>query len=135
MERNDELEKLRRENEGLRAELDGLAYGISHDLRDPLRTIIGFSGLLKRSAAEKLDERGNKMLHDILANAEQLNVYVEAILQFSRLGRRELSVIDLTDMSRVVRRASDTASGERPAPGRELDIQDLPPARGDSALV
>ena len=130
-----ELETLRKENKILRRELDGLSYGISHDLRDPLRTIIGFSGLLKRSLADKADERSTQMLSDILTNAEQLNVYVEVMLQYSRLSRRELSLIELGDMQRVCRRAADTASGERPNPALDLLISDLPPVMGDSALV
>ena len=130
-----ELEQLREENETLRRELDGLAFGISHDLRDPLRTIIGYAGLLQRSLSEATDERSQKMLADILGNAEQLNIYVESILQYSRLARRRLAPIDLTDMERICRRGADTASGERPSPALDLLIGELPPARGDSALV
>lgn len=135
MSNEDELDQLRTENEILKRELDGLAYGISHDLRDPLRTIIGYSGLLSRSLADEVDERSAKMLDQIVTNSEQLNIYVESMLQYSRLSRRELHPIDLSDLERTCRRAADTASGERPQPALELEIRDLPAVRGDAALI
>lgn len=134
-ENNKEFLELQRKNGLLRAELDGLAHAISHDLRDPLRAIVGLSGLLKRSVAGRLEEKEETLLHDILLNAEQLNIYVEAVLRYSRLSQRELHVMNLFDMEKICRRAADTASGERPEPALDLVIHSLPGARGDAPLV
>lgn len=130
-----DMEELRRQNGLLRDELDGLASAMSHDLRDPLRAIVGYSGLLKRSVEGRLDEKESALLDEILTNAEQLNVYADALLQYSRLSRRKLNVINIFDMGRICGRAVDAATGERPEPSLDLKVGELPGARGDAALV
>jgi signal transduction histidine kinase len=67
-----------------------LAYGISHDLRAPLRAIENFATLLERHGADALDAAGRDYLQRIHDAAGRMGVLIEALLDYSRVDRGEL---------------------------------------------
>ncbi len=67
-------------------ELERFVYIASHDLKEPLRNISGFSGLLER----KIDDENAKSeireyLHFIKSNAYQMNELIKNLLEYSRV--------------------------------------------------
>ncbi len=62
-ELNQQLERRSAELEASNKELEAFAYSISHDLRAPLRHMVGFAELLRQHAATALDEKSRR-LHD-----------------------------------------------------------------------
>lgn len=68
----------------LRQQLDLLTYGISHDLRAPLRAIAGFSRHLQRTQAERMDEDGLGQLARIQTAAMSAGGLIDALLELSR---------------------------------------------------
>ena len=81
----------------LNMELQAFSYSVSHDLRSPLRSVIGYSKMLEEDFNEKLDEKGKRMLSVIQKNAIRMNSLIGDLLEFSKLGRQELrkSEIDI----------------------------------------
>jgi len=80
---------LRLLNEKLRIaydELDSFSYTISHDLKNPIATIKGYSQLLAFS--EALDERERSMVSRIVDQASRMNVMITEILSYSKVGRQ-----------------------------------------------
>ena len=71
-------------------ELEAFTYSVSHDLRAPLRSIDGYSRILQEDYARKLDEEGNRILQIIRRNALRMGQLIEDLLNFARLGRKEL---------------------------------------------
>lgn len=114
-------------------ELEGFTYTVSHDLRAPLRAIDGFSRLLIRDFADKLDEEGMRRLGVIRDNSHKMSMLIEDLLAFSRLGREALSTAAI-DMNGLVSEVVDEfrQNGEALPP---LALGNLPPARGDAALI
>jgi signal transduction histidine kinase len=55
------------------AELERFAYVASHDLREPLRTITGFLGLLSRRHRERLDDDGREFIDRAVAGAKRID--------------------------------------------------------------
>jgi len=82
-------------------ELEAFAYGISHDLRAPLRSIDGFSRLLSERYAHVIDANGQDYLSRIRKASMRMSELIDALLQMSRISRGELNhaQVDLSEMA------------------------------------
>lgn len=78
-------------------ELESFAYSVSHDLKAPLRSISGFSGILESRYHSSLDEEGNHYLQNIIQAGKNMHLLIEGILSYSKLGRKkpDFSSVDL----------------------------------------
>jgi signal transduction histidine kinase len=71
------------------AELERFAYVASHDLREPLRTVTGFLGLLSRRHRDRLDDEGQEFVELAVAGAKRMDALIAELLEYSRAGRGE----------------------------------------------
>ena len=88
-ELNEELGKRAAELEATNKELESFAYSVSHDLRAPLRHMVGYSELLQRQASSLLDEKSQRFIRTILDSAKRMGNLIDDLLAFSRIGRAE----------------------------------------------
>jgi PAS domain S-box-containing protein len=72
-------------------ELEQFAYVASHDLQEPLRTINSFSEIVAADYADKLDPIAVKYLDRVVQAGHRMKVLIQALLEFSRVGRGEES--------------------------------------------
>jgi light-regulated signal transduction histidine kinase (bacteriophytochrome) len=135
---NAELEKRVAERtaqlETANKELEAFSYSVSHDLRAPLRGIAGFSAILSEDHAHNLDEEAKRVLGVIQTETQRMGRLIDELLNFSRLGRRPLncSLLDMTALAKAVfEELAGFCSGPRP----RCELNSLPPARGDAALI
>ena len=82
-------------------ELDDIAYVASHDLKESLRGFSGAARLLQDEQAVRLDDEGKRRFGLLGALAERMELLVNDLFYFSRLGRQEL-VMEPTDLNAVV---------------------------------
>ncbi|MCI4668265.1 MAG: ATP-binding protein [Bacteroidia bacterium] len=79
-DKNRELERYIRSN----LELENFAYIASHDLREPLRTIMGFSQLLEQRYSDILPIEAKEYLSLVIHAVDSMNEVTSDLLEYSR---------------------------------------------------
>jgi signal transduction histidine kinase len=74
------------------AELDAFAYSVAHDLRAPLRAMHGFADAVLEDYAGALDEAGRDFLTRIIKSAKNMDVLIQDLLAYSRIGRDKVEL-------------------------------------------
>ncbi|MBN2442662.1 MAG: PAS domain S-box protein [Spirochaetales bacterium] len=128
------IKKYAEQLEAANKELQAFSYSVSHDLRAPLRAIMGFSNILLEDCSDKLDSEGLRHLNIIRSEVSRMGVLIDDILSLSRLGRQEMKrmSIDMHDLAMTVFREIKAANTERKL---ELKMEELPRAKGDKNLL
>jgi len=128
-ELKDNIEKLEASNK----EMESFSYSVSHDLRAPLRAVDGFARMLEEDVADQLDDEGRRKLQVIRDNTRNMGRLIDELLEFSRLGRKELNYGHL-DMSALAQAAFNDAASVA-VNDTTLSLSELPAARGDITLI
>lgn len=113
-------------------QLESFSYSVSHDLRTPLRHILGFVDLLQKEAGPLLSGRGLYQLTTISAAAKRMGNLIDDLLAFSRIGKSDLHKADV-NLDQLVQETMKEAD----AKDRNIvwKIHPLPPVWADRALL
>jgi PAS domain S-box-containing protein len=115
-------------------ELEAFSYSISHDLRAPLRHVVGFVQLLKKNAADRLDESNRQHLTVIENSTHNMATMIDALLEFARLGKTEPHWTAVNLLS-LVQETLAPLIDDTKSRSIEWTIHPLPVIHGDKALL
>jgi len=76
--------------------LEAFTYSIAHDLRAPLRAMLGFSRALLEDYAGKLDATGQEFATRIMSSAKRMDDLIQDLLSYSRLSREQINLGPVT---------------------------------------
>ncbi|HWY21890.1 MAG TPA: PAS domain S-box protein [Candidatus Acidoferrum sp.] len=131
---NRELSREIAELEARNKELEAFSYSVSHDVRAPLRHIIGFSGMLSEEFAQDLTPAARGYLEKIQNGALRLQQMVDDLLSFSRLGAQELK-LHPTDLAALVKQVISELQLELDGRKINFEVSSLPNVECDASLI
>ncbi len=122
------------ELEAANRELESFSYSVSHDLRAPLRSIDGFSRILLDEHSDQLTSDEHRYLQLVRRSAQQMALLIDALLNFSRMGRVDLNRT-LQDPATVAREALADLGEEMKGRAVEVTIENMPPCNADTSML
>ena len=124
------LAELETSNEDLRC----FAYAASHDLKEPLRTIMGYVEILQEEYGAELDEAATRYITVVLDSVGRMQAMLEGILGYARVGTSKAPLEPVPgdkifhDVCQDLERAITSA-------GAVVTAGTLPVVRGDDAQL
>ncbi len=129
-----QLEKKNAELELLNRELQTFAYSVSHDLRQPLRSIQGFSRTLLEQNTAQLDDQGRHYLERVSAGAQRMSELIDGLLVLSRVSRKQLQLRQVR-LDAIARQVFERLSEGDPGRSVELSLDGPIEATADAHLL
>ena len=115
-------------------ELEAFSYSVSHDLRAPLRHIVGFVEMLSEDAGGALSAASIRHLATISGSAKRMGDLIDDLLAFSRIGKADMQKVDV-NLDELLRETLSDFQEEIQRRRIVWRIQPLPVVRGDRALL
>lgn len=102
-QKRDEIEAYVRKLESSNEDLQRFAHVASHDLREPVRMITSYIGLLQRNLAGKLSPTEEEFILYINEGAHRMDGLIHDLLEYSKIGRElVLEDVDVNDVLHIV---------------------------------
>ena len=115
-------------------ELQTFNYSVSHDLRAPLRHILGVTDLLQTDPSLALPKSVSDGLSTIKKSAHRMSDLIDNLLAFSRLGQTDVNK-STVDLNALIRDILPDLQADTKARKITWNIPALPPVQADSALL
>lgn len=126
-ERADELARVNKD-------LESFSYSVSHDLKAPLNTLLGFGRLIREEYQGKLDATLNDYLKRIEHSATQMKSLIDDILNLSKISRQEMKK-QQTNLSQIAFSIISELQASQPQRSVKINIQDNVTANVDKNLI
>lgn len=113
-------------------ELDTFSFTISHDLKNPLSTIKGYAQMLTKTAG--LESRTLDVLSKIDGKVDKMNSMINEVLEYSRIGRLELKLVDV-DVNTIIHEHIKDLKLVYNADHVKVNIGNTPLIQGDPTMI
>ena len=132
--RESELRRRTHDLEVANKDLESFAHTVSHDLRGPLGSVLGFAEALRDGYGGELNADGQEYTHWIVDSGNQMRNLIDGLLNMSRLSRTEMQrdVVDLSAIAQGIATALQKSAPERRV---AFTIADNVIANGDERLL
>jgi len=107
-------------------ELETFSYNVSHDLKAPLRGIDGYARILRDHYKGKLDDYGANALNTIVNSAGLMDVLIEDIISYSKVGQTKTQPV-LLSVNSLVTNILDSQNIAVSYPNTKVKVDELLP--------
>jgi len=118
--------------------LESFAYSVSHDLRAPLRHIVGFTELLKKEISVYMavnnNEKVDKYINNIIDSAKNMDTLINDLLSFSRTAYIKINFSDI-NLNNLISEVIELLEDEISNRVITWDVNSLPNIKGDLAML
>ncbi len=112
---------------------------VTHDLKTPVARIQGLSEVLLRKANDRLLERDKETIQNIFSSTEELNRFINSILELSKIeSNRHLSLnLESKDINTIIEKVADGFKAQARAKHINLilKLEPLFPIKVDFSLI
>ncbi len=115
-------------------ELEAFAYSVSHDLRAPVRAILGFTEMLFNDYAGDMEPEAKRLASVILKNTQKMGKLIDDLLTFSRASRMAMHKTKI-DMEKLVQSTYNEIAGHNKELTIEFSLSPLPSILGDINMI
>jgi signal transduction histidine kinase len=125
-QRNIALEESRKELKRSNEELEQFVYTVSHDLKSPIVTSMGFIGIIRKLASQGKYEQAVAKLDRVASANERMSQLIRDLLELSRVGRMDMAK-KLLDLNKLLSNFAESQTIRLRSSGFSLLIaSDLP---------
>lgn len=132
-QKNDEINAYARKLEISNDELKQFAYVASHDLKEPLRMISSYLGLVNQRASARLTEEEVQFLNYAIDGAKRMDSLINGLLQFSKISAyKPVKKVSLNDvLKHAIANLQDTVLEKNAL----IEVDDLPEIKADEVQM
>lgn len=127
------LERTKQLEESNKA-LEAFSHSISHDLRAPLRSMVGFSQILLEDYQPTLGAEGSRLLQVIIDNSKKMNDFINGLLKLSKITYVPLTKISI-DMNSILNHVLSNLNSTCDISKVSFQLDPLLEGYGDPTLI
>lgn len=125
----DKTKHLERTNE----KLEEFSHVVSHDLKEPLRTVEAFSGFLLEDYADRLDEEGVNYLHTLKKTSSRMRELINDLLSLASI-HMDTASFERVNVNRVLEEIKEDLRVRLRGVNLQVD-EDLPAVMGSKTRI
>jgi PAS domain S-box-containing protein len=116
-------------------EMESFTYTTSHDLRAPIRAIIGFARAVREDVGDKLDEESRTHLDRIIKAGDRMMQLIDDLLNYSRMGKQAI-LLRPVPLAALVQEVVQQFEPRYKTAGARIEVKGrLPRVLGDPTLL
>lgn len=128
------LEYKNKELSRLLSQLGELNYAIAHDLKEPVRSVVGFSQLLQTRYNQYLDQDALEYISLILQSGQQMASLVEGLFEYAQVDAR-IRFFHHIDVGQLIKRATKNLNQQIQKRQAIIECYNLPSINGERLLM
>lgn len=132
--RRSQLEEQRRRLERSNDRWKAFGYSLSHDLKEPLRTVKGFGDLLESRHAEDLPEEAREYLAHVTEGVQRMTDLVDGLLEYARVDSKG-QALEPVDARELADEAVQSLQARVDETGVEIEVAELGTVVADASQV